>query len=88
MKEEDYTKTLPLLLGEDFGAKVKGRMEEAVAPKKTLAQSSKGKRRQVFMGATLERAQAAMGVADKMSTALNQLRSGNQPQAAGLEEND
>ena len=50
MKEEDYTKTLPLLFGEDFGAKVKGRMEEAAALKKTLAQSSKGKEKAGFYG--------------------------------------
>ena len=50
MKEEDYTKTLPLLFGEDFGAKVKGRMEEAAALKKTLAQSSKGKEKAGFHG--------------------------------------
>ena len=54
MKEEDYTKTLLLLFGEDFGAKLKARMEEA-ALKKTLAQSSKGKEKAVFMGATVER---------------------------------
>ena len=34
MKEEDYSKTLPLLFGEDFGAKVKARMEEAAALKR------------------------------------------------------
>ena len=34
MKEEDYSKILPLLFGEDFGAKVKARMEEAAALKK------------------------------------------------------
>ena len=44
MKEEDYTKTLLLFFGEDFGAEVKARMEEAAALKKTLAQSSKGKK--------------------------------------------
>jgi len=47
MKEEDYTKTLPLLFG-DFGAKVKGRIEEAVALKKQLVRSSKGKEKEVF----------------------------------------
>ena len=50
MKEEDYPKTLPLLFGEDFGAKVKARMEEAAALKKTLPQSSKGKEKAVFHG--------------------------------------
>ena len=50
MIKEDYIKTLPLLFGEDFGAKVKGRMDEAVALKKTLAQSSKGKEKAGFHG--------------------------------------
>ena len=50
MKEEDYTKTLPLLFEEDFGAKVKGRMEEAVALKKMQAQSYKGKEKAGFYG--------------------------------------
>ena len=88
MKEEDYTKTLPLLFGEDFGAKVKGRMEEAAALKKTLAQSSKGKEKAGFHGGYPRKNTGGCGVADKMSTALDQPRSGNQPQAAGLEEND
>ena len=48
MKEEDYTKALPFLFGEDFGAKVKTRMEEAAALKKTLSQSSKGKEKGGF----------------------------------------
>ena len=88
IKEEDYSKTLPFLFGEDFGAKVKARMEEAVAFKKTLAQSSKGKEKAVFHGGTLERIQEAVGVADKTFTALDHPRSGNQPQGADLEEND
>ena len=50
IKEKDYSKTLPFLFGEDFGAKVKAKMEEAVAFKKTLAQSSKGKEKAVFHG--------------------------------------
>ena len=64
MKEEGYAKAIPFLFGEDFEAKVKARMEEVAALKKTLSQPSKGKRKQVFMGATLERRQEAMGVAD------------------------
>ena len=81
-------KTLPLLFREDFGAKVKARMEEAAALKKTLAQSSKGKEKVVFHGGYPQRTQAAVGVADKMSTALDHPRSGNQSQGVGLEEND
>ena len=50
MKEEDYTKALPFLFGEDFGAKVKTRMEEAAALKKTLSQPSKGKEKAGFHG--------------------------------------
>ena len=50
MKEEDYYKILPLQFGEDFGAKVKARMEEVAALRKTLAQSSKGKEKAVFHG--------------------------------------
>ena len=50
MKEEDYAKALPFLFGEDFGAKVKARMEEAAALKKTLSQSSKGKEKAGFHG--------------------------------------
>ena len=50
MKEEDYTKALPFLFGEDFRAKVKTRIEEAVALKKTLSQSSKGKEKARFHG--------------------------------------
>ena len=49
MKEEDYTKALPFLFGEDFGAKVKTRMKEAAALKKTLSQSSKGKEKAGFL---------------------------------------
>ena len=79
IKEEDYTKALPFSLGEDFEAKVKTRMEEAAALKKTLSQSSKGKERQVFMEATLERTQEAAGVADQMFTALDHPRNGDQP---------
>ena len=88
MKEEDYTKTLPLLFGEDFGAKVKGRMEEAAALKKTLAQSSKGKEKAGFHGGYPRKSTGGRGGGRQMSTALDQPRSGNQPQAAGLEEND
>ena len=50
MKEEDYAKALPFLFGEDFGAKVKARMEEAAALKKTLSQPSKGKEKAGFHG--------------------------------------
>ena len=48
MKEEDYAKALPFLFGEDFGEKVKARME-AVALK-TLSQPSKGKEKAGFHG--------------------------------------
>ena len=50
MKEEDYAKALPFLFGEDFGAKVKARMEEAAALKKTLSLSFKGKEKAGFHG--------------------------------------
>ena len=50
MKEEDYAKALPFLFGEDFGAKIKARMEEAAALKKTLSQPSKGKEKAGFHG--------------------------------------
>ena len=50
MKEEDYTKALPFLFGKDFGAKMKTRMEEVVALKKTLSQPSKGKEKAGFHG--------------------------------------
>ena len=77
MKEEDYSKTLSFLFGEGSGAKVKARVEEAAVLKKTQAQSSKGKEKAVFHGGYPRRIQAAMGVADKTSTALDHPRSGN-----------
>lgn len=58
MKEEDYAKALPFLFGEDLRAKV--RMEEVI----TLSQPFKGKEKAGFHGATLERTQETMGVAN------------------------
>ena len=48
--KENYSKALAFLFGEDFGAKVKARMEEAAALKKTLSQPSKGKEKVGFYG--------------------------------------
>ena len=59
--EEDYAKALPFLFGEYFGAKVKARMEEAAALKKTLSQPSKGKEKASFHGGYLQKIMGGCG---------------------------
>ena len=78
------------MFGEDFRAKVKTRMEEVAALKKTLSQSFREEKRRVFMGATLKRTQEAVRVAEQMFIALDHPRNGDQllPQATDQEGND